>query len=84
MVPGTYFTKKENFKSKKKLINWMNTIIIGLMKKNRIILKELKDLLVANFGDDIKSVILFGSQATGEGIFFAWQLIHLKHPLPFS
>ena len=36
------------------------------MKKNRIILKELKELLVANFGDDIKSVILFGSQATGE------------------
>ncbi len=37
-----------------------------MMKKNRIILEELKELLCANFGDDIKSVILFGSRATGE------------------
>ena len=44
----------------------MNTIIIGMMKKSIIILKELKDLLVANFGEDINSVILFGSQATGK------------------
>lgn len=43
-----------------------NAIIIGMMKKSKIILKELKDLLVANFGDDINSVILFGSQATGK------------------
>ncbi len=36
------------------------------MKKNRIILEELKTLLRANFGNDIRSVILFGSRATGE------------------
>jgi predicted nucleotidyltransferase len=36
------------------------------MKKNTSILKRLKELLVANFGDDIKDVILFGSRATGE------------------
>jgi len=32
----------------------------------KIFLKELKDLLVANFGDDINDVILFGSQVTGK------------------
>jgi predicted nucleotidyltransferase len=48
------------------LIIMKNAIIIGMMKKNRIILKELKDLLVANFGNDINSVILFGSQAAGK------------------
>ena len=36
------------------------------MKKNRIILEELKNLLRAHFGNDIRSVILFGSRATGE------------------
>ena len=36
------------------------------MKKNRTILEELKNLLRANFGNDIRSVILFGSRATGE------------------
>jgi predicted nucleotidyltransferase len=48
------------------LINLKNGIIIELMKKNTIILEELKELLRANFDDDIKSVILFGSRATGE------------------
>lgn len=36
------------------------------MKKNEFILKRLKESLVANFGGDIKNVILFGSRATGE------------------
>ena len=34
------------------------------MKKKLIILKEIKSLLKANFGDNIKEVILFGSQAS--------------------
>jgi predicted nucleotidyltransferase len=45
---------------------FVNTTIIGLMKRNEFILKKLKESLVANFGDDIKSVILFGSRATGK------------------
>jgi predicted nucleotidyltransferase len=32
----------------------------------KIFLKELKNLLVANFGDDINDVVLFGSQVTGK------------------
>jgi len=47
------------------LINPGKTIIIRIMDK-KIFLKELKDLLVANFGDDINDVILFGSQVTGK------------------
>jgi predicted nucleotidyltransferase len=47
------------------LIIITNAIIIGMMMKSKTILKKLKDLLVANFGNDINSVILFGSQATG-------------------
>ncbi len=36
-----------------------------MLEKN-IFLKELKDLLIAHFGDDIKNVVLFGSQARGD------------------
>ncbi len=36
------------------------------MKKKTILLKQLKALLVANFGEDINNVILFGSQTTGK------------------
>ncbi len=36
------------------------------MKSNKIILKELKEILVAHFGADIKDVILFGSRTTGK------------------
>jgi predicted nucleotidyltransferase len=35
------------------------------MKNKKRILKELKNLLVASFGEDIKDVILFGSRVTG-------------------
>ena len=35
------------------------------MKNNIKILKDLKNHLVKNFGDNIKDVILFGSQVTG-------------------
>jgi len=56
----------EKEKREKRLINLKKTIIIEPMKKNRIILEELKNLLRANFGNDIRSVILFGSRATGE------------------
>jgi predicted nucleotidyltransferase len=34
--------------------------------EKELFLKELKTLLVANFGEDIDDVILFGSQATGD------------------
>ena len=43
----------------------MNAVIIRMMNKE-FFLKELKALLVANFGEDIKDVILFGSQVTGK------------------
>lgn len=43
----------------------MNKIIIGMMKK-KFFLKELKALLTAHFGEDIKDVILFGSRVTGK------------------
>ncbi len=33
---------------------------------NRIIVKELKNILVGNFGDSISDVVLFGSQLTGK------------------
>jgi predicted nucleotidyltransferase len=36
------------------------------MKDKKTFLKELKDLLVAHFGEDINNVILFGSQVTGK------------------
>ena len=36
------------------------------MKNNIKILKDLKNHLVKNFGDNIKDVILFGSQITGK------------------
>jgi predicted nucleotidyltransferase len=42
----------------------MNAVIIRMMKKE-LFLKELKALLVSNFGEDINDVILFGSQVTG-------------------
>jgi predicted nucleotidyltransferase len=32
----------------------------------KIFLKELKDLLVARFGEDIRDVVLFGSRAIGK------------------
>jgi predicted nucleotidyltransferase len=48
------------------LINLKKTVIIEPMKKKRVILEELKNLLRANFGNDIESVILFGSRASGE------------------
>ncbi len=34
-------------------------------KNTRIILKELKDSLIQGFGENINSVILFGSRSTG-------------------
>jgi predicted nucleotidyltransferase len=37
-----------------------------MMIKGTVILKELKESLVANFGEDINRVILFGSQARGD------------------
>lgn len=36
------------------------------MKNKRTIIKELKSALVADFGEDIKEVILFGSRSTGK------------------
>lgn len=36
-----------------------------MMTKTKIILKELKELLAAKFGDDINRVILFGSRVEG-------------------
>ncbi len=36
------------------------------MMKKEFFLKELKNLLVTNFGGDISDVILFGSQVTGK------------------
>ena len=36
------------------------------MEQKLIILQEIKSLLIANFGDEIKEVILFGSQASGK------------------
>lgn len=36
------------------------------MEENAVILKRLKALLVAHFGDDIHDVFLFGSRARGE------------------
>ncbi len=36
------------------------------MKDKKAIIKELKDALVVNFREDIKDVILFGSQVTGK------------------
>jgi len=36
------------------------------MTDKRTIIKELKSALVAQFGEDIKDVILFGSRATGK------------------
>ena len=53
-------------KKEKTLINLKKTIIIEPMKKKGIILEELKNLLLANFGNDIRSVILFGSRVSGE------------------
>jgi len=44
----------------------MYASIIDTMKNKRLMLKNLKDLLVANFGRDIKDVVLFGSRATGK------------------
>ncbi|MCK5055347.1 MAG: nucleotidyltransferase domain-containing protein [Candidatus Aminicenantes bacterium] len=37
-----------------------------MMKDKKEILQEIKALLVAHFGSDIKDVILFGSRATGK------------------
>ena len=37
-----------------------------MMKHKRTIIKELKIALVAQFGEDIKEVILFGSRVTGK------------------
>lgn len=34
--------------------------------KKKVLLRELKDLLIGNFGEDINDVILFGSRATGD------------------
>ena len=48
------------------LIILVNTTIIRLMKDKKEILQEIKELLVAHFGRDIKDVILFGSRATGK------------------
>jgi predicted nucleotidyltransferase len=48
------------------LINQVNVAIIRMMKHKRTIIKELKSALVAQFGEDIKDVILFGSRATGK------------------
>jgi predicted nucleotidyltransferase len=36
------------------------------MKNKRTIIKELKAALVANFGEDIADVILFGSRVSGK------------------
>lgn len=44
----------------------MDVDIIWMMKNKRTILKELKAALVANFGEDIRDVILFGSRAAGK------------------
>lgn len=46
------------------MINSTDTIIIKMMNK-LFLLNELKDLLAARFGQDIREVILFGSQVTG-------------------
>lgn len=43
-----------------------NAVIIKTMKNKRTIIKELKSALVADFGEDIKEVILFGSRSTGK------------------
>jgi uncharacterized protein len=51
---------------RQRLINRVDNVIIGMMKNKRIILKKLKTALVANFGEDIKDVILFGSRVTGK------------------
>lgn len=48
------------------MINFLGAAIIGLMIDKTELLKELKALLLANFGDDIKDVILFGSRVMGE------------------
>jgi predicted nucleotidyltransferase len=47
------------------LIKGINRIIIKKMDK-KIFLKELKDLLVARFREDIRDVVLFGSRAIGK------------------
>jgi predicted nucleotidyltransferase len=41
------------------------------MDEKLIILKELKQKLIENFGDNILLVILFGSQATGKATEFS-------------
>jgi uncharacterized protein len=38
-----------------------------MQMKNERILNDLKKLLKSRFGDEIKDIILFGSQLTGEG-----------------
>ena len=48
------------------LINQVNVVIIKTMKHKRTIIRELKSVLAARFGEDIKDVILFGSRATGK------------------
>lgn len=47
------------------LIKGINRVIIKKMDK-KIFLKEVKDLLVARFGEDIRDVVLFGSRAAGK------------------
>lgn len=48
------------------MIKIEKTIIIKIMIDKRIILEKLKASLVAEFGEDIDDVILFGSQVSGE------------------
>jgi predicted nucleotidyltransferase len=40
-------------------------------KDNRIVLLELKNHLIKNFGDTVKDVILFGSRARGDSEKFS-------------
>jgi len=43
----------------------------GSLMNNDMILKELKELLVSRFGEEIRRVILFGSQVSGEAQEFS-------------
>jgi len=56
-----------------------------MKKKNKLIIKELKDILQRNF-QDISKVILFGSQATGKAFGFSDYdiLVIVNHPISWK
>ena len=46
-------------------------VILWIPMDSKTILKDLKNLLISRYGNDIKRVILFGSQAVGDAEKFS-------------